>query len=123
MRGDHFHPQRGFVDFYAADAVDQSDRFNGPASFHLVKQKVELMLGHPLKRFVFDGQDGPAFLLPAHHAQKMNHGAHAVGHFALRQQRGFLNRPGGDQQLAFHSNVTRGAPYLFSKRAAGILPA
>ena len=101
VRGDDFDPERNLVHVYHADAMNEADRFDGPACFDLIEEQIELVLGHPLERFVFDGPDGLSFFITSHDPQKTNHRAHARREVASGKERGFVDRIGCYGELAF----------------------
>ena len=82
--------------------MDQSNRFNGPAFFHLIKDQVKLPLGHWLERFIVDRRNALAILRCAHHARKVHGRSHPVRHLPLRHELRFVERLGSDRQLALH---------------------
>src|SRR5438094_708061 len=74
----HFHPEGGLIDLHHSDAMDQSQRFDRPAFFDLLKNESKLMLGHPLERLVLDGCYGGAFLRASHHSEEVDHCSHGL---------------------------------------------
>ena len=101
--GDHLHPQRRLVHFHHADPVDEPHGFEGPAFFHFAEDQLELVLNHRRKRFVFEGGDGLILLVRPHHTAEIDRRAHARGHRALRDERGFVNGLASDGEKTLHS--------------------
>jgi len=58
--------------------------------FSIRQKAVELVRDHFLERLVLDGTDRLAFLLATHHAEKINHCAHAARHSPFCEQGGFV---------------------------------
>jgi len=84
------------------DAMQEPHRLDGPPLFHFVEQPIELVLDHFLKRLVFEGADRRVLLRAAHHAEKINRGAHVRGQYSPGEQGRFVDRLGGDDELARH---------------------
>lgn len=100
VRCDDLHPKRSLTRPDHADAMDEADGSDGPASLQFVEQSVELMLGHGAEAFVFQGGDGLGGLAAAHDATEIDGCALIRSGRAGSDELRFVNRGRGDGEGA-----------------------
>src|ERR1041384_1253464 len=104
---DYFDPERGFVRGDGTDAVNEADRFDGPALLDLIEDEIELVSSHFIEGFILDSADQFAFLRPAHDTSKVNDSPHFEGERPARNQFCFVDRAWSDDDVAFHVLLTK----------------
>jgi hypothetical protein len=100
--GGDFDPEGGLVDGDVADAVDESDGFDGPARGDFGEDVFELAAGHGFESFVVDAGNFLVAFGGAHDALERDDGAGVHRNFAARGEGGFVDFGAGDLEINLH---------------------